>query len=246
MPRRKTTSRCRVRPEEICPWRHSRSSPLAFAQLTHLLVTQPAACLLAQVTPDLGHVSPERLARDDLGAARARQRDFYHALNLARTIGHHYDTVGYLPRLGDVVGNEKGGLPQLLLDLQPLIAQKQPRLPVQRGEWFVHQQDLWLRRQRARHRHALPHTPRQLGGIPPLEAVEPDELDELARPPVALGSRPARDFQREGDVVHHVAPREGRFLLEDHADRRVRPAHWFARDRNRALIPVEQAADNVK
>src|SRR5262249_1706466 len=45
--------------------------------------------------PRAGHSrSGPRIARDDLGAARARQRDFYHALNLARTIGHHYDTVG--------------------------------------------------------------------------------------------------------------------------------------------------------
>ena len=144
------------------------------------------------------------------------------------------------------MSNEKRGLLQLLLDLQDLVAQEQPGLLVKRGERLVHQQDLWLRRQRARHGHPLPHAARQLGGIPPLESLEPHELDELPRPLVPLGSRQAHYFQRKRDVIDQVAPREGRFLLEDHADRRMRPAHSFARNHNRAVIAVEQAADDVE
>src|SRR5260370_24766378 len=112
MPRKRATSRCRARPENICAWQDSRSSSLAFAQLTHLLLTEPAACLFAQITPDLGHVSPKRLARDDLGAARARQGGFHPPLHLARTIGHHRATLLYLHRLGGLVGSRKSALPQ--------------------------------------------------------------------------------------------------------------------------------------
>src|SRR5947209_16946907 len=39
--------------------------------------------LLAQVAPDLRHVAAERLARHDLGGARARQFDLDHALQSA-------------------------------------------------------------------------------------------------------------------------------------------------------------------
>src|SRR5258708_19973692 len=105
MPRNGATSRCRARPENICAWQDSRSSSLAFAQLTHLLLTEPAACLFAQITPDLGHVSPKRLARDDLGAARARQCDFHHSLHLPRTIAHPPHTVASLYRLAAALLN---------------------------------------------------------------------------------------------------------------------------------------------
>src|SRR5262249_55746837 len=99
------TSRRRAQPENICCWRTSWSSRLGFAQFPALLVVEPAACFLAQVAPDLRHIAPERLARDDFGAARTGQSNLHDTLHLAGPIGHPTDAVGELHRLGDVVGN---------------------------------------------------------------------------------------------------------------------------------------------
>ena len=154
--------------------------------------SQAAARFLAQVAPDLRDVAAEGLADDDLGGARARQLDLDDALHLAGPVGHHQDAVGELHRLGDVVGDEQRGLLELLLDLQHLVAEQQPRLLVERGERLVHQQDLRLRGERARHRDALAHAAGQLGRIAPLEAVEPDQLDEMPRALVALAPSACR------------------------------------------------------
>src|SRR6266550_2257317 len=116
-------------------------APLPFRRL---VVAHPAACLFAQVAPDLRHVAAERLARHDFGGARARQRDLDHALEPARPVGHHQDAVGELHRLGDVVGDEQRGLLELLLDRQDLVAEQKPRLLVERRERLVHQHDLRL------------------------------------------------------------------------------------------------------
>src|SRR5262249_31023362 len=67
-----------------------------------------------------------------------------------------------------------------LLDLHHLVAEKEPRLLVERGERLVHQQYLWLGRERACHRDALAHAARQLGRVAALEAGKPDQRDETA------------------------------------------------------------------
>ena len=118
---------------------------------------------------------------------------------------------------------------EVLLDLQHLVAEQQPGLLVERGERLVHQQDLGLGGERAGDGDALAHAAGEFAGIAVLEPGEPDQRDEMpARSSSARGLADAGDLQREGDVVDHGAPREGRFLLEHHADRGVRPAHGFA------------------
>jgi hypothetical protein len=144
------------------------------------------------------------------------------------------------------VGDQQHGLLELLLDLQHLIAEQQAGLLVERRERFVHQHDLRRGGERARHRHALAHAAGQFRRIAPLEAVEPDQRHEMARALVALRLRQAGDLEREGDVVDHRAPGERRLLLEDHPDRRVRTLHGLAGDANRALVVLEQAADDVE
>ncbi len=64
---------------------------------------------------------------------------------------------------------------QLLLDLQHLVAEQQPRLLVERGERLVHQQDFRLGGERAGERHALAHAAGEFAGIAVLEAVEADQ-----------------------------------------------------------------------
>src|SRR5215510_7179338 len=158
----------------------------AVLELRGLVGAQPSARLLAQVVPDLRHVAAERLAGNDFRRAWARQIDRYYAFELAGPVGHHQDAIGELHRFRDVVRNDERGLLELLLDLQHLVAQKKPRLLVERGERLVHEQDLRLRRERARHRDALAHAAGELRGITPLEAVEAYKRHEMLRPLVAL------------------------------------------------------------
>ena len=219
------------------------SPPCSARDLSSL---KPSARFLAQIGPDLRDVTAEGLARHDLRGARPRQFYIDHAFHPAGAIGHHQDAVGELHRFGDVVGDQQHRLIELLLDLQHLVAEQEPRLLVERRERLVHQQDFRLRRQRARHRHALAHAAGQLGRITLLEAVEPDHGHEMPRPLDALALRHAGDFQREGDIVDDIAPGEGRLFLEHHADRSMRAVDLFAGDRDPAVITAEQAADDVE
>ena len=70
--------------------------------------------------------------------------------------------------------------------------------------------------------------------------------DEMPRLVVALGLRHALDLEREGDILDHRAPGEGRFFLEHHADRGMRPGDALARDRDLALVVAEQSADHIE
>ena len=58
-------------------------------------------------------------------------------------------------RFAHVVGDEDGGFPQPVAQLQKLILQFQACYRVQRAERFVEKQELWFGRQRSRHAHAL-------------------------------------------------------------------------------------------
>ena len=144
------------------------------------------------------------------------------------------------------MGDQQRGLLQLLLDLQHLVAEQEPRLLVERGERLVHQQDLRLGGERAGERDALAHAAGQFAGIAVLETVEPDQRDEMPRALGALGARHADELEREGDVVDHRAPGKGRFLLEHHADRFVRAGNGLAGDADHALVMAEQPADDVE
>ncbi len=121
---------------------------------------------------------------------------------------------------------------EVLLDLQHLVAEQQPGLLVERGERLVHQQDLRLGGERAGDGDALAHAAGELVRIAVLEPVEADQRDELLRLVEPRGLAHAGDLEREGDVLDHGAPGKGRFLLEHHADRGVRPAHGLARHRD--------------
>src|SRR5262249_7753489 len=185
-----------------------------------------------------------RLGREDVGGAWARQVDVDHAFELTGAVGHHQDAVGELHRFGDVVRNDQRGLLELLLDLQDLVAEQEPRLLIERRERLVHQHDLGLRREGARHRHALAHAARKLSRVAAPEPGEADQRHEVPRLAVALPPAHAGNLERKGHVIEHGPPRERRLLLEDHADRRMRAAHELARDLDAALVAVEQPADD--
>src|SRR4051812_40570507 len=185
-----------------------RMSP-APVQRLRLVLRQAAGRLFAQIAPDLRHVAAKRLARHDLGCARPRQVNIDDAFHLARPIGHHHDAIGELHGLSNIVSDQQGGLLQLLLNLQHLVAQQEPGLLVKRRERLVHQHDLRLGRERARHRYALAHAARKLGRVAPLKSVETDQSDEMPGAVVALPLGQPGELEREGDIVDHRAPGEG-------------------------------------
>jgi hypothetical protein len=76
--------------------------------------------------------------------------------------------------------------------------------------------------------------------------VQPDKIDEVLRALDALHLRHSGDLEREGDILGDGAPREGGFLLEHHADRRMRAGHGLAGHGDAALVAVEQSADDVE
>src|SRR6476469_338509 len=73
-------------------------------------------------------------------------------------------------------------------------------------------------------------------------------IDTRWRMPPALdplGLAHAGDLKRERHVVDYSAPGEGGLLLEDHADRSMRPADRFATDRDATVVAAHQPADHI-
>jgi len=211
-----------------------------------VLVAHAAAGFLAQIAPDLRHITPERFAAHDFRSPWARQVDIYDAFHFAGPVRHHQNAVGHLYRFGDVVRDQERRLLQLLLDLQHLIAEQKSSLLVERGEGFVHQQDFWLGGERSRQRHALAHAAGELPRISVLETGQADQTDEVLGAFDARFLRHAYEFEREGDIVGDAAPGKRGFLLEHHADRFMRTANGLAGDADRALIVAEQPADHIE
>src|SRR5262249_49111571 len=108
------------------------------------------------------------------------------------------------------------------------------RLRVERAERLVHQQDLRIERERARDRGALLHAAREVRRKAVLEAGEPDEIDELLRPRLALGARQALPLEAIEDVAAHGLPRKQREMLKHDAAVGPRRRDGLAVDRDAA------------
>ena len=134
---------------------------------------------------------------------------------------HDDDAVGDLERLLLVVGDEGRVTRSSSWSAQPA-AQLLAHPRVERAERLVEQQHARLQRQRARQRDALALAAGELRRVAAAEAVELDQVEQLARPAsriCAFGGRsPAADAQAEGDVLEdgHVA--EQGVVLEHEAD----------------------------
>ena len=105
-----------------------------------------------------------------------------------------------------------------------LVVQQVAGHGVERAERLVHEQHVGLLRERAGQLHPLAHAARQLVGQLLLEALEVDELEQLAHAlPAGVGLRHLAELERELDVAPHGEPREQRRLLEH--ERRATAAH---------------------
>ena len=84
----------------------------------------------------------------------------------------HCHTVGQIERFFLIVRDEDGGEASLFVDDAQPAAQLAAHLCIKRAKGFIQEQQLGLRRQRARQGDALLLAARQLRGIPPTQAIQ--------------------------------------------------------------------------
>jgi hypothetical protein len=142
-----------------------------------------------------------------------RGADLHHA-----PITHDGNAVANAHRLVKVVGDEDGGLLELLRQLDELVLQLAADQRVERAERLVHQQHVRVGCQRAGKAHTLLHAARQLMGklVAPGPKLHNIENAGSLFQPVVLAD--LADFQRHRHVVQHRAVRQQREVLEHHAD----------------------------
>ena len=144
----------------------------------------------------------------------ARAPDLLHL-----AVVHDGDPVGHRQRLFLVVRHVDERRPELVLDALELELHVLAQLHVERAERLVEEQRGRPVDERARQRDALLLAAGELPRPPALQALEPDDVEELEHPLAALAARHPLQLQPERDVVVDRHVREERVLLEDHVDR---------------------------
>ena len=139
------------------------------------------------------------------------------SLQPSRPAREHQHAVGQEHRLVDLVGDEQHGLAALLPDAHQLGLHDLAGLRVERRERLVHQQDFRVDRERAGEVDALAHAAGQLARIVVLEAVEPDQLEQLHGAPPLDRADLAGDLGPDDGVGEHRAPRQQAVALEHEA-----------------------------
>ena len=117
---------------------------------------------------------------------------------------------------------------------------------VQGAERLVHQEERRCERERARNRDPLLHPARELPRVVLLEALELDEVDQLLDALAPLPAIPAKDLERQPDVLLHGAPVEEDSVLEDDAVVTVEPrlVRALAVDDDVPARRLDQVADD--
>src|SRR5262249_39011949 len=164
----------------------------------------------------------------------------------ARPARERQEGGGEKRRLVDLVGDEQDGLAAVLPDAHQLRLHDLAGLRVERGERFVHQQDLWIDGQRAGEVDALTHAARELARMVVLESLEADELQELHRALPFGGAHSARDLAPDDRVGEHRAPRQEIVTLEHEAAVAARTAHRASVERHLARGGRFEAGDDAQ
>src|SRR5712691_3035912 len=203
--------------------------------------------LHSQQSIDTPRVLAEPLVGLHLEGARMRELDAEIVGHARRPRGEHDHARAEKHRLGDAVGDEDDGLLRFLPDAQQLDVHLLARERIERAEWLVHQDQLGIVDERAGDGRALLHAAGKLVGVFVLVALEPDQSEEIARTPAALGYRKSEDFRREEHVVDDAPPLQQQRLLEHHADIARGIERLRARaDRHLAGIEWMQARENLQ
>src|SRR5208337_4547605 len=177
------------------------------------LWSEPSATLLDQREDLVG----QRIEGFGAPVARSWQLDLEILDDASGARRHHYYAIGELDGLLDDVSDHDeilhrhvGRLP----DIEQLLAQRDRRQGVERGERLVQHQHLGLDRERSRETDALLHPAGQLARIGLLEAVESDLVDVKAGALFALGRRQSLRFEAKLDVGLDRQPWQQRERLE--------------------------------
>ena len=166
------------------------------------------------------HVHRVRVLRPHEGGDECRRRALVDLLRGAdlgdppRVEDHHAVRHGH--RLLAVVGHEDGGEAEALLEASHLVAHvlADPRVEVR--ERLVEEEDRGVDGEGAGEGDALALSAGEAGHVAPLEALEPDEGDELPDSLRDAGLRPAAQAQPVPDVLGRVHVRPEGVGLEHH------------------------------
>ena len=148
-------------------------------------------------------------------AARPRQVDRDHLRDAPRPRRHHDDARREEDRFGDRVRDEDDRRAAGLPDAQELDVESLARHLVERAERLVHEQERGIEGERARDRDALLHAAGELPRWCSREALKLDELEHLVDPLLPALLVPARELERQGDVLRDRAPLVEHCILED-------------------------------
>ena len=153
---------------------------------------------------------------------------------------HHRDAVAHAQCFVQIVRDENCRLAHARRQLQKLVLQLAAYERVQSGKGFVHQQNVRVRRKRARQTDALLHAARQLRRATVAETFQRHLRDDSVR---RLSSRArffAAQLQSEGDVLAHGAVRQQRHILKNHSDFRAAQFAQFLRAHFRHRAPADK------
>ena len=139
-------------------------------------------------------------------------------VDASRPRRHQHDAAGEERRLVDRVGHEHDRAAEFLPQRQQVLLQLMAGELVERGEWFVHQQQARPRHQRAGDRDAHAHAAGELPRACRLEAVEADAVQCRVHFRHRLVARHAAQTQRQEHVVRGARPGQQRGILEHEAD----------------------------
>ena len=131
----------------------------------------------------------------------------------------HGDPVGHRERLVLVVRDVDHRHAEPAMQAPYLELHLLAQLLVERAERLVHQHELRLEHQRARHGDALLLAAGQLRGAASAETGELHHVERALDAPADLGGGDPPDRERKCDVLGDTHVREQRVVLEHHADR---------------------------
>src|SRR5690606_19729134 len=111
---------------------------------------------------------------------------------------------------------------------------------------FVEQQNVWVRKQRARKRYTLPHTTRQLLRISMLKLRKTKGMQIVTGPFDGIALRIPLDLQADDDVFQHGAPRHEQVTLQHVADASAQVRNWLAFKLDLTAVMRNEARQNIE
>ena len=144
------------------------------------------------------------------------------------------------------MGDEHHGLAFIrpFHELQELFLQDLAGLRIERGEWFVHQQDRRVHGECTHEADTLLHAARELIGVMALESGKSDEFQIVRHPLLDLRARRAGHRQSERGVVVDGFPRQQAEMLKHHRDAvRRTPGDRLAVDEDLTAAQIGEPRD---